>query len=373
MARKRAAAEAPPADPGQELPELDEIDLAQKKLSEWRGNFDGDGYFIRVERWQEALRSWAFIDTLPFDGWDLISLRRFVEGPLSRFRLTLLDNEKAYVKGGRFEQPVLNPDYKDPGSAPTPPPAPAAPEDPLKNPLVQMMIENNKAQQTQLLELLKVVAGKPAGPDPLEMFLKIRNLLPEQKAPGLKEQTETLIALKELLDVGDGERGDSWISELKEGFNLFQQITDLAAKKRANRLPGAPAGAIPAAPRLSNPPTKEPAAVSNPILDKVRPYVPIFLAKAKAGADPADAAALLCAAIDNDIMPAVLDTYPVSEDLAYGQLIEGAKDPAKVEQIYQFAPELGAYRDWVAKVVLKAIELYETDAQPEGPGPAYAA
>lgn len=347
---------------------VEEEDVAQLKLGEWRDNFEGDGYKIRAERWHDGLRKWVFLDTLDFDGWDLQTLRQWVEKAVSRFRLSLLDNEGLYVKGGRFEQCVANPDWRDAVAAPAPVAPPPPPPDPMSSPVVQMMIENQKAQNVQLLELLKVVAGRPTGPDPLEMFLKLRQLMPEpQKMPSMKEQAEALVAIKDLM--GDGNSGEgSWISEIKEGVSLFQQLTEIAAKKKAvGAVPpaAAPRPAIPpaaAAPKLANPPPETPMA-NSALLETVKFYVPIFVHKAERNDDPADAAQFLLDEIDSDIMPELLKAYPITSGIAYSQLIAGAKDAAKLEQIYAFAPELAPYRDWVKQVIDKAIELHENPVE----------
>jgi hypothetical protein len=355
----------PAAAAGEHVAELEPNDLEleqEEKLAEWRKEFHGAGYYIRVERWNLEQRKWEFLDTIDFDGWDLATLRKWVVGSSSRFRLRLLNSEKRYQEGGSFEQLVANPDWRDPASAP---PAPPAPEDPTKSPLIQMMIEQNKSQQQTMSQLLVAIAGRPQGPDPLDMLVKLKQLMPDQKAPSMKEQAEVLIALKELMGDDSGGSESTWISEIKEGVSLFSQLTELAAKRRAAKVGAQPPASL-QLPR-TNPQPKEGAAVpKNEVVDVVSSYIPIFLRKAQAAADVEDTARFLIDEVDSDVIPALRRAYPIlTEDLAYGQLVAGAKDPKRLEQIFAFAPALAPHREWVLQVIGKALELYDKDDQVE--------
>lgn len=341
--------------------EMTDVELErEKKLAQWRSEFVGDGYSMRVHRWDKDEKKWEHLDTLDWDGFDVATLRKWVLGKSSRFRLTLLDEKKNYVEGGRVEELVANPDWKEGSAAPAPA---APPENPLNNPIVQLVIENQKAQQTQLLELLKVVAGKPVdkSPDPLDMIVKLKQLMPaDQKPPTMKETIETLIALKELSG-GEGGAEGGWISEIKEGVSLFSQLSELAAKKRAAR--GGPTPPAAAPKPIDNPPAKEePPTVSNPIVDVVRTYIPILVRKAERQ-DPVDEVAeFLLAELESDVIPLIKRQHPLAtEDYIWRELLAGAKDPAKVEEIFGFAPELKAHAEWVQAVIAEAVRQQEGD------------
>lgn len=343
--------------------ELNDVELErEKKLKQWRSEFVGDGYNVRIHRWDKDEKKWEHLDTLEWDSFDIATLRKWVIGKSSRFRLTLLDEKKNYVEGGRVEELVANPDWKEGSAAPAAPVPP--PEDPLKNPIVQLVIENQKAQQTQLLEMFKIFAGKPAaaGPDPLDLLVKMKQLFPEQKSTSMKEMAETLVALRELAGDGGG-ASDSWISEIKEGVSLFAQVSELAAKKKAARVPlsaPTPAAAPQLAPVPNPPPGKEPVNVSNPIVDVVRTYIPILVRKAEAKAPIDEVAEFLLAELESDVIPVIRRVYPVAtEDYIWSELLGNAKNPEKVSQIFGFAPELAPYDGWIREVIAEAVRRQE--------------
>jgi hypothetical protein len=364
----------PPPQPPQE-PAADELEPTPEQLereakrAEFMASFVGKGYSVRVERWKADGAEWVFLQTMKYDGFELEHLRKFVLGPEAKFRLTLLDDKKHYVAGGRFEQSVANPEWKDPATVPAAPAAAAAPVDPLSSPLVAVLLKQNEQTSAQLMAVLQAIASKPTPTtqDPLDLILKFKQLFPQEKGVGLKEQLE-LMAMIDKLRGPDRDPGEgSWLKDAKEALELVMAARKQLPPPSAPRAAAAPGQPQPAAaPRVvQNPPNiKETEPVSNPILDTIRSYVPILVRKAENQEDPKDVAEFVAAELETTIVKVVIANYKpggitLDQQTIIDQVIGAAKDPLRVEQVYGFAPELAPYREWVALVVAATVAELE--------------
>jgi len=124
-------------------------------------------------------------------------------------------------------------------------------------------------------------------------------------------------------------------------------------------------------PQTVRPKVEVPIVATNPIVEGVKKYVPIFLSRAKRNHDVEDMAGFLLDELNDEIVPLICANYrpgglSLTPEFVLQNLIEKSQDPNEVNKIFAFAPELAPYRPWVEAVIASAVkELTEPDAAPE--------
>lgn len=345
------------------------------KLAEFLENFGGKEYKVRVDKFNKEDKVWEHVDTFPLDGFEAYeTCKRFGGG---RYRLTFLNEKGKYVAGG---QPQIR-------IAMQAVPAVAAQaaqveQDPLKHPLVAMMIASAEKANAQTNELLKVVLARPEPAksstiEVLELMEKLKRFEPND--PMKKVQEALLMKMIERgLDGGaGGETGDksAW-QEIVEGLKDAKSLGVFDKILGAQR-PAAPAGLRPpqAAPKVSvqigrDPGPEEPAPMppASPIMEALRPFAAIFAQKAANGVSSQDAGGYLYDEFCETVIPVIRKNVFAAKFMGDGSLIDyainAANDPAQVEQLFMLAPELAAHRDWVLATITEAIKVAMTPEEP---------
>lgn len=356
-----------PIIPGQTdgpLTLLEKPDEDAEKLSEFMELFGGKEYRVRVEQYDQADKCWAHVDTFNVDGFEPYEVCKKY-GP-GRYRMTFLNERGRYVRGGQPQIRI--------GGRPLPPDAiPGAAlapveSDPLKHPLVALLLANAEQSRKESNDLIRALLTKPepaksSSMEVIELFKSMRSLAPEDS---MKKVQETLMMrmIEKGLEGGDGggDGGGGILSDIKDALPILREMLAARAQPPAVRT-------VPPAARLSLP-GAQPAVVAkpatetpNPMLEALKPYVAIFKAKAENNIDQDRAAGYLIDELYDSVIPLIKKHIPVaalaSDEAVIESLVGRAKNPAQVEELFAHVPDLAAHRDWVLGVIGKAVAQLE--------------
>jgi hypothetical protein len=359
-----------------DLPTPEQMEDAQR-LSDFQARFGGKDYKVRVDRYNKEDAEWEYATSCKLDGFDpFVSLQKSHGG--GRFRLTLLDDAGRYVKGGRQEIRIAEPIGK------------SEPEvvkvSPMQDPGVQAIIAMMQAQAAQNSDLLKTIisaqATKPAEQPIAELvgaLSKLQGLVPREgdSMKGVKDALELLTAAKGLLpEAKEAEASGGVLSEVLEAVKAGKELGffDRYRQPPPQRLPPtpgtvlAPSGVVP----LSRPPLEATMPAVNPITEKVSSYIPLLVSWAKRNETVEDAGDFVVSELMSEVVPVVVANYhplglTLNAETVLTHLLEKAKDPAEVERIFDFAPALAEYREWMLCVVAEAVRIIENPAEVEAP------
>ncbi len=342
-----------------------------EKLGEFMEQFGGKEYKVRLEQMNATDKVWEFLDTFPLDGFDAFeTCKKFGRG---RYRLTFLNERGKYVKGG---QPQIRIGGVIPTSATSP--APVAESDPLKHPMIVMMMAQMKDAATQQTELLKVILAKPepaksSSVEVLDMLAKLKAMTPEKKEDGTMAELSKMLLVKMIEKGLDNSEGGSSggeggiLGEIKDAMPIIKEI--LAGKLQTRSV--APPQNVTPPVRVSLPsPSKEAPMVAeiHPAVADLLPFAAVLARKAENKVEVERSAQWLIDEIYDSVVPIIKTHIPVaklaSEEAIVESLVGRAKDPAQLEEIFKAAPVLAPHREWVLAVIAKAVEILTTEEVP---------
>lgn len=342
----------------EELEERTESEVdAEEKLSEFMEQFGGKDYKVRVERFNKEDKAWDHLDTYPLDGFDAFAVCKGHGG--GRYRLTFLNESGKYVKGGQPQIRIA-----------APPPGAVAVEkpdtDPLKHPLVALLLAQSEKSRQEMIELFKTISARPEPQksttnEVMDLLMKVRAMEPKGDDTMKKLLDTILVSVVEKgLNPEPTESGGGLMSDLKDALEAGKALGLL--QPRGPRVLNAPTPA-PGAPKTALPaPAPAPEAPVNPIIEEVKKYVPIFLKWAKRGESVQVAADFLVAELQEEIVPLIIANYKIpgitlTETMVLQNLIDRSAKPEEVAAILTFAPDLAPYKEWVEKVVKASVDL----------------
>jgi len=364
---------------GMSMPTSEEMEDAER-LSDFQARFGGKDYKVRVDRWNKDDAEWEYATSCKLDGFDpFISLQKTHGG--GKYRLTLLDDGGRYVKGGRQEVRIAESISKvEPVEAKA---------SPWQDPGIMAVMEMLKTQSSQATEMVKAMisaqAGKPAE-QPISELVKalsqLQGMVPREgdNMKGVKDALELLTAAKGLLPEAKGsEPSGGMLSEVLEAVKAGKELGFFDRFKQTARPPypamSGPALARPGmAPIIRNPQAEAPVQ-SNPIAEKVATYIPILTSWAKRGEDIGNAADFVVGELTTEVIPVIVENYRpggmrLNAETIFAHLLDKFKDAAEVERVFQFAPGLEPYRDWVTQVASEAVRIMESDDEEPQADPA---
>ena len=341
---------------------------AEQKLTDFQQTYGGKDYRIRVEKFNRTDSEWEILpQQFKLDGFDPIAQLKAYGG--GRYRMTLLNEKSKYVLGGRNEiriaepiVPVLNvPEQK---SA-------------LEDPIVKLMLEQMRADKAQFADLMKVLVTRPSDApkaqgigELVDTLAKLKGLSPSDEGgtKKMKELLEVMVLVKDIQGGGgESEGGEGLMSDILQAVKVMKET---GLMQRGGN--GAP---------TQNPPTPAPVPTQiipvktvlepipvNPIAEGLKKYTPIFLSWAKRDEDPDNAASFLVDELHAEIVPLIVANYrpggvSLNEGFVLQYLVDKAGDENEVEKIFLYVPELASYKEWVRRVVSRAV--YELTTAPE--------
>lgn len=340
------------------------------KLSDFLDQFGGKEYKVRVEQMNPVDKVWEHIDLFPYDGFDAFeTCKRFGPG---RYRLSVLNERGKYVKGGQPQiriAGVVKPAVVE---------AAKVEQDPLKHPIVVMMLAQMEKSNQQTTELLKAMLAKPepqksSSAEVLDMLAKLKAMNPEKKEDQTMQEVSKMLLLRMIekgMDGGDGGEKSTW-QEIVEGLKDVKDLgimEKLGAGLMAARQPGKTAPAPTPAPQvrvaLPQPPAPEvPPAMPepSPLEVSLKPFAAILATKAESGVDPKEAAAYVHDEFYETVIPLVKKHVFAARFMSDAGMVEyacgAAQDAEQVEKLFAFAPELAAHREWTLAVIAEAVRL----------------
>lgn len=368
------------------VPEDDEAlpvtqDATAERMAEFLEEFGGKEYKVRVEQFNVADKAWDYLDAFQLDGFDAFATCKAM-GP-GRYRLTFLNEHGKYVQGG---QPQIRIGGRAAAAAAAPAPTPAAPveQDPLKHPMVMMVMQLMEKSNSQTMEMLKAIATRPepaksSSAEVLELMGHVKKMQPDDPMKKISETLMLKLIERGLDGGGNGGEGGGWASELRELLGAAKDIGVLNAR----RLPpaGAPADPQPALPpppvkvhlpgspeHVATPPPapKEAAPVNNPIVEGLRPYVQILLQRAENGVGVQETASYVLDELDNAVCPLIRKHHVMAKFASNDSIIENilgrASSADELEAMFQAVPELAAHRSWCVQVISATIALFNEPA-----------
>lgn len=364
--------------PPEALPKLDSGEVEDMEaVSDFLTQFAGKNYRVRVEQFNRDEKDWDHIETYQLEGFDAYETCKTL-GP-GKYRLTVLNEGGKYIKNG--PRPVI----RIGGSVKAAPGVIVTDnQNPFANPAVVMMLESMKASNAQAVDMMKAILLRPQEPtkaptltELIASVASLKSLGPSEAKGGLKETLELLSLAKDLVgnneDSGGEEKG--FMAQLQDALKAAKEMGILDPARVRERL-SAPQripqpGAAPMPTVVINPLPVEIPKVESPVMLALRPYITIFTQKAEQQVPVDDAADFLVAEVWSSIVPLIKKTVPmakfVSEDLIVDNLVNQAGSAEQLENIFAYAPELLAHREWVLQVVAKAItNLNSNGDQPDG-------
>lgn len=370
-------------DSEKETVDLDAVEDSQK-LADFLSNFGGKEYKVRVDQFNATDKVWEYLDTFPLDGFDPYeTCKRFGRG---RYRMTFLNEKGKYVPGGQ-------PQIRIGGVvAPATSEVPKASDDPLKHPLVVMMLAQMEKSQAQSTELLKAVLARPEAPksstsEVLDLLAKIKSLEPKDRDSDQMKSLTHAILLKMVergMEGGEGGGEKSAWQEIVEGLKdakdmgIIDKLLSPMNKKPAPQRPQPPAPvrtevrvALPhAAPEAS-----VPAPMENPLYVALKPYVAILVSKAENSVTPEAAGDYIVDEFYETVVPLIKKHVAMAKFMSDEGIAEyavgAAQDAEQIEKLYAFAPELVPHREWVSAAIAQAVKTV-TEPEPEATAEAHA-
>ena len=358
------------------LPDMAGLE-AEQRLGIFHEKFGEKDYKVRVELFNKEENDFEIVDCPKLDGFDpFTSLKKYGGG---RYRLSLLNEGGKYVTGGRMEVRIA----KVAVEASTP----SAPDnDPLKNPVVAMLLAASEASRKESNELLKAVLARPEPQrapmgEALDMLIKLKSLNPERREDDtMKELSKTLMLkmIEKGLESG-AEGGESGVmSEVMQAVKVASEM-GLLPRRGGGRPPQAPPKQIPsdahnmAAGVVMVNPAQAPAEAESPmkpVIEKAQSYVPQLIAWAQRGKDIEEAAVFVLDELEHEIVPAIIKHYhpgglTLKADVVWSSLIEKANNPNEVASLFEVVPALAPYKEWFERVIATAVEMETMPDEPE--------
>lgn len=350
----------------EESPSEEELE-AEEKLSDFRARFTGKEFKIRIDRFNNEEGEWEWVDRIQWEGFDLFSVKKKY-GP-GRYRVILFDGDGKYIKGGRTEFRF---------AAPAKDETPAAPPNPLENPIVALMLQQAEKNTAMMMEVLKTTLPAQAAaksmdlPQVLDALAKMNSMVPKtDSSKSLLDSLNMIEKVRSLFGAGEEKDSGGLLSEIKEAIALLPAIQTMSRMS-----PGAvPRPGGPAAPMV--PTVVTPGAVIQPPPQERRSmdattcsilfYVPKFVEAAKAGENVTQWGEYLYTVLETDIVPLLVKKYNgfINDEGVWERLLEAAEKPEEVEKIYTYAPELIPYKKWVSSVIASAYEFAQPHEEPE--------
>ena len=371
---KIARAPSRPAKPADESPEdvliiPDGSNEDEEKLSEFLASFGGKEYKVRVDEFNATDKAWEHLDTYPLDGFEPYEVcKRSGRG---RYRLTFLNERGKYIAGGQPQIRIGGLAAAALAPAPAAAALPAPENDPLKNPLVTMMLANAEAARRENAELVRAILTRPeparsSTAEVLSMVKELRDLSPKEDG-AMKKMMDALVGrlIERGLDPEQAAGAGGVMSEIREGLGMLKEagVLERLGKTRAPAAAALPRRVIEAAPRV------EDTKVDDPIAKAMRPYVSIFKMKFENGVSPEDAGGYLLDESYESLVPLIKKHVAVAALASAEQVMDNlagrASDPAQVEHLFTFAPELMPCRDWCLAVISAAVTQWKNPAPEE--------
>lgn len=339
-------------------------------LVEFQKRFGGQSYKIRLEKHNEDSSEWEIINRHALDTFDPVTIGRKYGG--GRFKASLLDSGGRYVKGGAFYFTVAKPPENE---------LPEAQQNsPFDDPFIKMILENQRQQMAQIMEMFKAFAPSKNDQDLEKVIAAVKNIKEMAPAPQSDNTEKTLnllMKLKGVFDAGeDPKDAGGLLGEIRDAFKLVAESRGLlnAPKKQIHKPAGATAFIQPGVPTIrggSDLPNSEGDPMANPVLESILFYVPRFKKAGDQyrgiidkGLDPAKLvdgwADYLLGILDADVIPAAMAHYGMfirDEEKAWDFLEGWATNDEKINKIFAAVPELDAHQDWVKSVIRRAYEI----------------
>lgn len=336
----------------------DAIDESQT-LDDFRAQFSGKAYRVRIEKQNPASKEFEMCEQISFDNFDPFVIRDSW-GP-GKYRASLLNDRGRYVSGGRmhyvFAAPVERPKEE------------TKVQDPLQNPLFGLMMKSMEAQNAQLLKIMEIQAqGRPAeNPmDPMKLLTMIQTLKGMTEPPkginDMKDMLTTFKAFKDLTGGNDGGEG-SWADDIKTVVEMMGQIKGVAPLQRPQIAPRPTVSGQPTPLTVVPAKSAEGEKSMTEAEQKAIFYAPKFVDAAKENASVDVWAEFLLDIIDREIVPAIKRQYGffATEDRIYDSLLDAARSPEQIAKIYDYVPTLKDYGTWVDAVIGAAVKLFTED------------
>jgi len=362
------AAERPPEPTLEEAIEQEKSDNRRLETEEWlsefRERFTDQPATVLVEKFDD--NEWAICRRYALSTFDYESVLNEFGG--GTYRATLIGPDGRYVKEGRtrfkFATPVLKPSI-----------VPAAPTNPLENPVVAMMIEAQKAQNAQMLEITRsMIAAGGAGGGKSDVgqlitgLKALQDLAPKDKPlDSFKDTLNMMKLVKEVTGEGDGKGG--LLSEIRQFLEVYPAIKEQLSTIKPALPP--PAVASAGAPVTVTTPERSPTPL-DPLSQKIVNLVPKYVKAGKESKPLVEWGKNLLDDFDTEILPLLLPVWrnqygPLvkDEDDVYDVLLRYAEDPKEVEKIFKEIPPLAPYKEWCTRVIAEACRQAITEP-PEG-------
>lgn len=350
-------------------PSEDEIEDSNK-LEELRSRFGGRQYTVRVERYNDDTSEMEIVDRFAFDTFDPFVLAKKYGG--GRFVCTLFNDKSKYVEGGRFHYNFAKP--KDEHGRPA---------NPLADPMMQMFIQKMEANQAMMMKVFETaITGRPQQPiQELVAALKgMQDLSPKQEKENPLKMLKEVLEIKNILkdsDEGDGdEKGgmSGVMADLLKAAQVLMETKKLPPPGPGaqppigpRKLPANSLGGLPVLRVVDPPPQKEASVVTSPAVAKILFYVPQFVEAGQNNEDPSKWAGILLDILEVQVVPLLVKQYQglIDEDGIWELLLKAAESEERVNKIFEAAPALDPYREWVVKVIQAAVKDFDGHDDPE--------
>lgn len=332
----------------------------EEKLQDFQEQFGEDDYTIRIQKYNDEERELEYVDKVRLNGFDPFVLgKRFGGG---RYVCTLFNDKGKYVEGGRFHFKFAKPSIEEKKEI-----------SPFQDPAVLMVIEQTKQTQAMLMEILKTsLTGEKQTPvaELIQGLKGLSELSPKEKTESPFKIVKEIMEIQNYLrDSGEesNEKSSGILSEVLQALKTMGQMRVLPNMNQPQRPVSRinPQGSTVIT--RTEEPIKEVTKEVNPILENLNNFIPSFTAAAKNGEDPEKWAQFLLDIVDLQVVPLLVKQYGpfIDEDQVWEKLIAASENESEVNKIYQFAPDLEPYRDWVGRVLQAAVKLFDGDEEME--------
>lgn len=328
-----------------------EKDIADAaRLEDLRERFGGHQYTIRVEKFNKTESRFETVDKFQFDTFDEFAISRKWGG--GEYVCQLLDEDAKYVKGGRFRFIFAEPKELD---------KPVGYASPLQDPTTQAFIEQMKSNQSMLLEVLKTsLTGEKQ--TPIEQIVNALKGLKDMSGEkndmfkNMRDMLEMQMLMKEATGQDDDKGGGTGVvSEILEAFKTLKSIPPRPQTGQRN-------AGVSSLPIVKNPNSDVKESDVIPPVKSILFYVPKFTEAAERNDDPEKWADFLLNILETETVPALVKHYWLAdEQMIWEKLIAASEDPDKIEKLFEKAPTLSPFKEWVVAVINCAIK--QLDAQ----------
>lgn len=350
---------------GEETPEDKEAREIESWTADFQAKFSEEPVKVSVEKFRDS--EWLICKKYPLASFDPEIIRK--EWGPGRYRARLLDQRYHYIKGtsNTFE-------FAEPAGAIAPAPAP---ENPLENPVIALMLKSMESNQAMLVNLMQamVTGGAAKAPErPLneivDVMSKLHQMAPKDKPmDSFKEMLTSWKLVQEVTGSKDSESKGGLMSEVRE----FLELAPLLKEQLPTIKSMLPPGPVQSSPAPASPVQEK--KEMDPLTIKIISLVPKFVEAARTDSSIEEWGDYLLAYFESDIVPLLLPQLKAqykalvqNEDDVYDIVIRLAKDPAERETIYKRIVPLAPYKDWCNRVIDEAIRLCETEEAPENSG-----